>query len=147
MKVSPKVSLLSTNEDTENNQDVYDVYLALKLNYFNRMFELSKMEMHNDLEFVHHFSIYILKEDDKYRVFTCRSHIHEVYKGGVHFGDAFIINENKKAETARKNLSVYETVEMDKEYTTLNIKEIVSDFNNIFKDVEKEKLSLELIVF
>ena len=51
MKVSPKVSLLSTNEDTENNQDVYDVYLALKLNYFNRMFELSKMEMHNDLEY------------------------------------------------------------------------------------------------
>ena len=46
-----------------------------------------------------------------------------------------------------KNLSVYETVEMDKEYTTLNIKEVISDFNNIFKDVEKEKLSLELIVF
>lgn len=147
MKVTLRSPELISYDNEINKEDIKSIYLALKLCYFERMFELSKLEMHTDLEFIHYFSIYILKENEKYRVITGRDHLSEIYKGKVRYGDCFIIDQNKQNENPRMNISIYEKMEMDKEYTTLNVNTIVSDFNNIFKSVEKEKLGLEIIVF
>lgn len=147
MKVTPKVSRLSTNEDTENDPLVYALYMQLQLNYLERMIDLSRIKMHEDLEFVHFFEIYILKENDLYRVITGRSHIHEVFLGKKHYGDAFIVDKNKENINPRMNISVYEKIEMNKTYKIFDIPKIVFDFNKLFKDVENEELALEIIKF
>jgi hypothetical protein len=108
------------------------------------MIDLSRIEMHEDLELFHYFGIHIFKENDAYRVITGRGHMHEIYKGDNHYGDAFIIDQNKEHLNPRMNISIYEKMEMDKTYKIIDIPKIVFDFNQLFKDVEKEKLALEI---
>lgn len=144
MKVTPIISILMTNEETKNDQLVKDIFIQLKLNYLEKIMNFSRFYMHKNLEFRHYFSIYILKENDKYRVITCKSHIHEVYIAGKHYGDAFIIDDNNNKSKNKNSMSIYEGMFMDKEYQNIDISKIIFDFNQLFKDVEKEKISLEI---
>lgn len=144
MKVTPKVLKLQTNIDTENDKSVYETYLQLKLNYYEKILDLSRIEMHSDLELIHHFGIDIYKENDIYHVITGRHHINEIYKNGEHYGDVFIIDNNKTHPNPRMNLSCYEKMEMDKEYKILDVQKVLFDFNQLFNDVEKEKITLEI---
>lgn len=146
MKVKPMLSKYTNMQDTEDDQMINDLYIQLKLNYYEKILDLSRVEMHEDLELFHYFGIHIFKENDGYRVITGRGHLHEIYKGTVHYGDAFIIDQNKEQINPRMNLSCYEKMGMDKIYKTIDIPKIVFDFNQLFKDVENEKLSLEIIL-
>lgn len=144
MKVSPKVSKLITDNDTKDDKLVHELFLQIKLNYFEQMQNLARLKINEELELIHYFIIYILKEDECYRVITYRSHMHEVYKNCLHYGDVFLINENLPHKNSRNNLSVYDDIAMDKLYKTLDINKVIFDFNQIFKNVEDEKISLEI---
>lgn len=138
MKVTPRVLKLQTNIDTENDKSVYETYLQLKLKYYEKMLDLSRIEMHSDLELIHYFGIYIYKENDIYHVITGRSHINEIYKGQIHYGDVFITDSSKTHQNPRMNLSCYEKMEMKKIYKVLDIPKILFDFDQLFKDVKRE---------
>lgn len=147
MKVTPKVSKLTTNIDTENDKSVYELYLQLKIKYYEKILDLSRIEMHSDLELIHYFGIYIYKENDIYHVITGRSHINEIYKGEKHYGNVFIIDKNKDHPNPRMNISCYEKMELKKEYKILNVTKILFDFDQLFKDVGKENIVLEITKF
>jgi hypothetical protein len=146
MRIKPMLSKYTNNQDTKEDQLINDLYIQLKLNYYEKMLDLSRIEMHEDLELFHYFGIHIFKENDGYRVITGRGHLHEIYKGEDHYGDAFIIDQNKEHLNPRMNLSCYEKMEMDKIYKTIDIPKIVFDFNQLFKDIEKERIALEIIL-
>lgn len=147
MKVTPRVSKLTTNIDTENDKSVHELYIQLKLNYYEKILDLSRIEMHSDLELIHYFGIYIYKENDIYHVITGRSHINEIYKGEKHYGDVFIVDSKKTHPNPRMNLSCYEKMEIKKTCKVLDIPKILFDFNQLFKDVEKESITLEITQF
>jgi hypothetical protein len=144
MKVTPRIAKYIINQEPEDDQIINDLYIQLKLNYYEKMIDLSRIEMHEDLELFHYFGIHIFKENDGYRVITGRGHMHEIYKGDNHYGDAFIIDQNKEHINPRMNISIYEKMEMDRQYKIIDIPKIIFDFNQLFKDVEKEKLALEI---
>lgn len=144
MKVTPKVSKLTTNIDTEHDKSIHELYIQLKLNYYEKMLDLSRIEMHADLELIHYFGIYIYKENDIYHVITGRTHINEIYKGENHYGDVFIIDSSKEHPNPRMNLSCYEKMELKKEYKILDIPKVLFDFNQLFKYVEQENIILEI---
>lgn len=146
MKVTPRIAKYIKNQDQEDAQNFNDLYIQLKLNYYEKILNLSRVEMHEDLELFHYFGIHIFKENYDYRIITSSGHMHEIYKGRNHYGDAFIIDQNKEHLNPKMNLSCYEKMGMDKIYKTIDIPKIVFDFNQLFKDVENEKLSLEIIL-
>lgn len=144
MKVTPRIAKYIINQDIEDSQIINDLYTQLKLTYYEKILDLSRVEMHEDLELFHYFGIHILKEIDGYRVVTGRGHMHEIYKGRDHYGDVFIIDQHKEHLNPRMNISIYEKMEMDKKYKIIDIPKIVFDFNQLFKNVEHEKLALEI---
>jgi hypothetical protein len=144
MKIIPCIGK-TFNDDTAPDPEIYTLFNNLIIIYLTQIINLSKLSMHDDLILKHYFSVYILKEIDSYRVVTCRSHIHEVYLGKEHYGNAVIIDEN--ATVLNKNRSIYDTMEMDNSYKVLDINKIVFDFKQIFKHADQEKVLIEIIKF
>lgn len=145
MKIIPVVSNLVTNNDTIDDPLVIELYLQIKLSYYEKILELSKIEMHPDLEFIHRFEINIYKEDNYYKVNTGRTERHEINRHGEYYGDVFIEDANKTKKYPNNYWSAYEFMELSKTYKTLIIDRVIDDFNKLFINVNNEKIMLNII--
>jgi len=145
MKIIPVVSDLVTNDDTINDPLVIELYKNLKLSYYEKILNLSKIEMHDDLEFIHRFEINIYKDEGNYKVNTGRTDRHEINKHGDYYGDVFIEDANKIKKYPNNYWSAYEFMELSKTYKTIIIDRVVDDFNELFSNVNNEIIVLNII--
>lgn len=150
MIVIPEVPNLVTNDDTINDPLVIELYKQLKLSYYEKILDLSKIEMHHngydDLEFIHRFEIHIYKEDDNYRITTGRQgERHEINRNGNYYGDVFIEDENKTKEYPKSYWSVYEFMDFSKAYKNPDVDRVIDDFNQLFSNVNSERIVLKII--
>lgn len=145
MKIIPVVSNLVTNNDTIDDPLVIELYLQIKLSYYEKILELSKIEMHPDLEFIHRFEINIYKEDNYYKVNTGRTERHEINRHGEYYGDVFIEDANKTKKHPNNYWSAYEFMELSKTYKIIVIDRVIDDFNKLFTNVKNEIIVLNII--